>query len=246
MRPNPRNHRYVLNRVTFWAHATICAWKFSLLFEAVLKLLMKFPRAFLSGLIVLGLLAVIAATGVLWLSRTHSQWTLPLGISRTIVFNAPILNQRPTRPYGMAPVAWNAYLRACRQAKIHPLRVGQTIGNHPRSVGYHKRDGVLRVGKERVDYSAAVDLGTWDLTPAQINSFVDALADQGFAAFYRHKGKWKGGEHIHAIYAFLPMKPQLQLQVKEFLQSRKREGKSPKWRAKLKQQESKLKHWMVW
>ena len=157
-----------------------------------------------------------------------------------------ILPQHPTRPYGMAPVAWNAYLRACKQAKIHPIRIGQTVGDHPRSVGYHKRDGVLRIGGQNVDYTATVDLGTWDLKPAQINAFVDALSDQGFAAFYRHKGKWKGGEHIHAIYAFLPMKPQLQIQVKEFLRERRRKGKSPKWRAKLKSQESKLKHWMVW
>jgi len=198
---------------------------------------MKIPRLLLSACIVIGLIAVIAATGILLASRTRWYQSVPL---------PQIISSRPTRPYGMAPVAWNAYLRACRQSKIHPIRVGQTIGNHPRSVGYHKRDGVLRMGKERVDYTAAIDLGTWDLTPAQINAFVDALADQGFAAFYRHKGKWKGAEHIHAIYAFLPMKPQLQSQLSEFLRERRRAGKSPKWRGKLKAQESKLKHWMVW
>lgn len=44
---------------------------------------------------------------------------------------------------------------------------------------------------------------------------------QGFAAFYRHEGKWKGREHIHAIYALLPMKRQLRGQVREFLAMRR-------------------------
>lgn len=161
-------------------------------------------------------------------------------------FIQQILPQRATRPYGMAPVAWQAYLRACDQAGVHPFRVGQTIGDATRSVGYHKRDGFLRVGEQKVDYTAAVDLGTWDLPPQTINRLVEALALQGFAAWYRSGGKWKGHEHIHAVYAFLPMKPQLQVQLSQFLRERRRRGKSPKWRAKLRSQEEKLRHWMVW
>jgi hypothetical protein len=161
--------------------------------------------------------------------------------------NLPVLVPRhPTRPYGMAPVAWQAFLRACNSAHIHPYRIGQTIGDSPYSVGYHKRDGVLTYHGQKLDYTAAVDLGTWDLSPAQIKVFLEALTAQGFAAFYRHEGKWKDHKHIHAIYAFLPMKPQLQLQVGEFLRERLRNGKSPKWRAKLKSQEAKLKQWVVW
>lgn len=152
---------------------------------------------------------------------------------------------KPTRPYGMAPVAWQAYLRACYTAKIHPRRVGQTIGDSPRSVGYHKRDGTVIVGNQKIDYTTAADLGTWDLTPAQIERFVDALAAQGFAAYYRHKGKWKGNEHIHAIYAFLPMKPQLQIQLREFLQQRRKEGKKVLWEKKLKRQRRKLRLWAL-
>jgi hypothetical protein len=157
-----------------------------------------------------------------------------------------LVPRHPTRPYGMAPVAWQAYLRACNNAGIHPFRVGQTIGDSPYSVGYHKRDGVLMRHGQKIDYTAAVDLGIWDLPPRKINAFVEALAAQGFAAFYRHQGKWKNRRHIHAIYAFLPMKPQLQVQVGEFLRERRRTGKSPAWRNKLKAQEAKLRHWMVW
>ncbi len=196
---------------------------------------MKFSRAFFS-LLCLIFLALCIGGFVLYRNRL-SGLPLPENVVKII--------PRPTRPYGMAPVAWQAYLRACHAAKIHPWRVGQTIGNHPRSVGYHKRDGMVTVSGEKIDYTTAVDLGTWDLTPAQIERFVDALATQGFAAFYRHKGKWKGNEHIHAIYAFLPMKPQLQIQLREFLQYRRKIGKRAPWEKKLKRQRRKLRLWAL-
>ena len=175
--------------------------------------------------------------GVL-LTQQNTRWFQSVPLPR-------VVPQKLSRPYGMAPVAWQAYLRACKTAKIHPNRIGQTLGDHPNSVGYHKRDGVLQRSKEKIDYTAAVDLGVLDLTPQQTNAFVDALASQGFAAFHRHEGKWKGNEHIHAIYAFLPMKPQLQIQVGEFLRARRKAKKPVKWEKKLRRQNEKLRHWML-
>jgi hypothetical protein len=133
------------------------------------------------------------------------------------------------RPYGMAPVAFDAYVRACVRTGIHPLRVGQTIGDHPRSVGYHKRDGVLRLNGQKYDYTAAIDIGAFDLQPAKIDRFVRELSKQGFAAWYRHGPRWKNGEHIHAVYAFLPMKYQLRGQVRKFLRE-----ENPPWEKKWK------------
>ena len=130
-----------------------------------------------------------------------------------------------SRPYGMAPAAFDGFMRACLGAKVHPRRIGQTIGDHPRSVGYHLRDGTLDYRGEKLDYSAAVDIGTQDLTRAQIDKLLEELARQGFAAFYREKGKWKGVEHIHAIYAPLEMKPQLRGQLREWARKRRRERK---------------------
>lgn len=141
------------------------------------------------------------------------HWKLPRLISKSVP-------TRLTRPYGMVPVAFKAFLQACRDSRIHPNRIGQTIGDFPLSFGYHKKDGVLRVGKERIDYTAAVDLGANDLDRAGINRFLHNLTKQGFACWYREKGKWKGGEHIHAIYASLPMKPELRGQVRLFLRER--------------------------
>lgn len=135
--------------------------------------------------------------------------------------------QGAERPYGMAPVAFEAFIRACANAKIHPCRIGQTIGDAALLVGYHKRDGVLKAGGQLIDYTAAVDLGTSDLDRATIDLFLKTLTQQGFACWYREKGKWRGKEHIHAIYAQLPMKRQLRGQVREFLRDRRRDGVKP-------------------
>lgn len=140
-----------------------------------------------------------------------------------------------TRPAGMAPVAFDAFVRACVRAKIHPWRLGQTLGEHPLSVGYHRKDGVVKVNGVAEQYCAAVDLGVGDLTAQKRDEFLESLAQQGFVAFYRQGGKWKGQEHVHAIYAMLPMKPQLRGQVREFLRSRRLAGKKAlKWSRKRK------------
>jgi hypothetical protein len=124
----------------------------------------------------------------------------------------------------MAPAASRAFVQACYDSKIHPARTGQTIGDAALSVGYHKRDGVLVVKGERIDYCAAVDIGVWDLDREGINRFLHNLTRQGFASWYRENGKWKGREHIHAVYTQLPMKRQLRGQVRQFLGERKAKG----------------------
>ena len=91
---------------------------------------------------------------------------------------------RLTRPYGMAPAAFDALLRPCYRAHIHPHRIDQTIGDNPLSVGYYKRDGVLKTRGQKLDCTAAVDLGCTDLTPAQTERFMEELARYRFAAFH--------------------------------------------------------------
>ena len=116
----------------------------------------------------------------------------------------------------MAPQAFAAFMRACNRMKVTPYRIGQTIGEHPRSVGYHRRDGVLKIKGQNIDYTAAVDLGAQDMTPVQIQRFLDVMAWEGFAVWYRSGPRWKNGEHIHAIYGALKMKPQLEGQMRDF------------------------------
>lgn len=138
------------------------------------------------------------------------------------------------RPYGMAPIAFDAFVRACSHAAVNPDRIGQTIGDDPRSVGYHHRDGTLTWRGADYDYTAATDIDVSGLTDKQISLLLHELARQGFACWYRHGGKWVGDEHIHAVYALLPMKPQLQRQVKLFLRERREAGLQPlRWEVKL-------------
>jgi len=177
------------------------------------------------SLLALSVLTLAACVGLLYHKRHYG--VLP-----------PFVVPRPwgmSRPYGMAPVAFDAYVRACYRTGIHPNRIGQTIGDHPDSVGYHKRDGVVTVKRVKYDYCAAVDLGVPDLTSDKINHFLHELTLQGFACWYRHGGKWSGKEHIHAVYALLPMKPQLRGQVNQFLSERRAAGLKPLvWETKLR------------
>jgi hypothetical protein len=147
----------------------------------------------------------------------------------------PWRERRMERPWGMAPEPFRAYLRACAAAKVHPWRIGQTIGDHPRSVGYHKSDGFIVEDGRRYEYTAAIDVGALDMTEARREIFLEALARQGFTPFWRSGPNWQGSEHIHAVYALIPMKPQLRGQVLEWLDKRRAEGKRlPRWVRKLR------------
>lgn len=194
---------------------------------------MKRPRdkrhSVIVTLVTLAVVAVIAFIAASYLRPWIPQsWK---GLQR-LAFIQPPLWQRPD---GMAPAAFQAFMRACRDTKISPARIGQTMGDHPASVGYHKRDGVLVVNGQRIEYSAAVDLGANDLDRATLNRFLANLTKQGFACWYREKGHWKGREHIHAVYAQLPMKYQLRGQVRQFLRERRAKGIKPlAWERRLK------------
>lgn len=172
------------------------------------------------------------------------QWRLPSlqrsgVISGALNGRAPLFlpqgQRRMERPFGMAPEAFRAYTRACNNARVHPWRIGQTIGDHPKSAGYHLRDGFISEDGRRYEYSAAIDIGALDMSDARREIFLEKLAAQGFAAFWRSGPKWKNGEHIHAIYCLIPMKSQLRTQVLEWLDERREDGKPRlRWIRKLR------------
>ncbi len=129
----------------------------------------------------------------------------------------------------MAPVAFKEFVQACNAAQVSPRRISQTLGDNPRSKGYHQRDGVVK-GQP---YSAAVDLGVDDLTRAKRTELLEALARCGFAAWYRSGPRWESDEHVHAVYAGLPMKSQLQKQVRVWNRERRKRGrKTLRWQKK--------------
>ena len=200
---------------------------------------MKRPGCAILSIILCGL-AVAAWTERARLQRVVPRWarvmsdTTQSSIARN--FDGLVRPGTLRRPYGMAPAVFKAYVRACTNAHVHPFRIGQTIGDHPRSAGYHLRDGVLKVDGERIEYTAAVDLGAEDLSDAQRNRLMEALAKQGFVSWWRSGPKWQGNEHIHAVYALIPMKPQLREQVLLWLRERRAAGEArPKWVRKIRE-----------
>lgn len=120
------------------------------------------------------------------------------------------------RPYGMHPLAFEAYLKA----QLHPSRIGQTIGHAAASAGTHAQDGDY----EGVPYCGATDLHIADLGGDQVKTLLSALADAGFAAYYRRPGfdHWPSGDarHVHAIYGGCRMKGLLQTQIHDWVHGR--------------------------
>lgn len=175
----------------------------------------------------------VAGLGVWFCGRPY--WPLLGNWWRNTTVSRKLAGDHLTRPPGMAPAAFNGFVRACNRAHVNPWRISQTLGNHPRSVGYHLRDGFVSYQGKRLEYSAAVDMATDDLDRQQIDRLVACLGREGFAAFYRSGPKWRDDEHIHAVYAALPMKPQLRRQVRQWVAARKRSGqKSYAWERKFR------------
>jgi hypothetical protein len=119
---------------------------------------------------------------------------------------------------------------ANEQSNLAP-RIVQTLGDAKDSGGFHLRDGSYLNGlvKRNVDYCAAIDFSVIQkarrisdqagitMDAGHIKWFLHILSLNGFVAWYRRKSQGFAGEHIHAIYVGVPMKPQLQRQVKDYL-----------------------------
>lgn len=132
------------------------------------------------------------------------------------------LKRRP----GLTPAQWTAWCNAADMANIsltqHPkLRVTQAIGNAKASAGFHARDGWVTVDGHKEPYCAATDGSVLWLTLAEIKAWLNALAWWGFAGWYR---PWTTNGtpnyHIHVIYAGLPKKPELVVQLLDFVNDR--------------------------
>jgi hypothetical protein len=106
---------------------------------------------------------------------------------------------------------------ALRRIGVGASQISQTIGHAVASAGTHESDG--KAGG--AEYCAAVDLRCGDFDDEATRDLLDRLADESFAAFYRHPGTdgWpvKGAEHIHAIFTDCAMKRTLRDQVHDWL-----------------------------
>lgn len=140
----------------------------------------------------------------------------------------------PVIVFAAAPQPWSARadcpIAASGEARLSPQafsaliaigvnhRITQTLNSSTAASNYHGPDLTLN-GKT---YTAAVDLSVRCLDAPSIKKLLSQLADHGFAAWYRENGKdgWKGANHIHAVWAAEPLKPQLRNQVESWLNGR--------------------------
>jgi hypothetical protein len=136
------------------------------------------------------------------------------------------MKQELKRRTGVAPSAWNSYVSASEMAGIDlrehsKLRVTQSVGFAKASAGYHAPDGTVKTESGRESYCAATDTSVLWLELGEIRAWLNSLAWWGFVGWYR---PWttngKPNYHLHIIYAGLPMKPQLDRQLVDFLNNR--------------------------
>lgn len=139
-------------------------------------------------------------------------------------------------PYGMTPAQWFSYKRACEWADIDDPRgrITQTIGRAKASKGFHKQDGEITINGVVYKYCAALDTSIRRLKETQIRRLLEGGARYGWVGWYRYRGSFAKNRHIHWIYVNLPMKPELQRQVRDFLADRDGlagHGPEPFWTA---------------
>ena len=105
---------------------------------------------------------------------------------------------------------------------IAPERVAQGLGAFPASAGIHGADGTVH-GRP---YCAAFDLAVSDLTPAQTRILLGKLRGAGMACWWRvpgvsfpltTTGGAEAGAHIHGVDPFVPHKPRLEQQIRDYV-----------------------------
>ncbi len=110
------------------------------------------------------------------------------------------------------PVASSAYRKAVELTGMS-WTVIQGRGNAKASHGYH-------AAEPGSTYTAAIDVSVRGKSHGDIEKIVRAMRSQGWAAWYRScktRRDWCGNEHIHAAYAGIPSKSQLEDQITSFL-----------------------------
>jgi hypothetical protein len=109
-----------------------------------------------------------------------------------------------------------------RRLGVTPERVAQGLGLVPTSAGIHGIDGYVN----HRPYCAAFDLAVSDLSPPQTRTLLHTLRGAGLVCWWRipgvsfpmtTRGGIETGPHIHGIDPFVPHKPRLERQIRDYL-----------------------------
>jgi hypothetical protein len=148
---------------------------------------------------------LLAALALLWSTVVNAQpspWS-----------PSPMCAVKPRNTEGLIAGA-----RSALESAGVAHRITRTLDLSTSPANYHGADVTLD-GKK---FTAAVDISCRCLKDDQIQDLLGHLALAGFAAWYRKNGKdsWKGDDHIHAVWAAEPLKPQLRRQIASWLAGR--------------------------
>jgi hypothetical protein len=109
-----------------------------------------------------------------------------------------------------------------RRLGVTPERVAQGLGLALASAGIHGVDGYVN----HRPYCAAFDLAVSDLSPPQTRTLLHTLRGAGLVCWWRipgvsfpmtTRGGIETGPHIHGIDPFVPHKPRLERQIRDYL-----------------------------
>ncbi len=152
-------------------------------------------------------------------TKTLAKW---LGLSLLLALIAIIvLSPRPQQALPFETLHPHTQ-RAFRQLGINPQRIAQGLGTAPASAGIHGVDGYV----DHRPYCAAFDLDVSDPTPSQARALLHHLRGVGFVCWWRVPGisfpvttvsGAETGPHIHGIDPFVPHKPRLERQIRDYM-----------------------------
>ncbi len=158
-------------------------------------------------------------------TRKHSHKLPILGLllafASVIVLLAILLRQPKPLPLPFGTLHPHTQ-QVLRQLDIVPERVTQGLGTNPVSAGIHGADGMVS-GRP---YCAAFDLSVSDLTPPQTYTLLHRLRGAGLVCWWRVPGVSfpattvqgiETGPHIHGIDPFVPHKPRLETQIRDYV-----------------------------
>jgi hypothetical protein len=133
-----------------------------------------------------------------------------------------VLRPKPPRPPMPFDTLHPHTQQVLRRLGVAPERVAQGLGLAPASAGIHGVDGYIN----HRPYCAAFDLAVSDLSPPQTRTLLHTLRGAGLVCWWRipgvsfpmtTRGGIETGPHIHGIDPFVPHKPRLERQIRDYL-----------------------------
>lgn len=104
------------------------------------------------------------------------------------------------KPHGMRRDAFEVWLLACKNAEVNPDRITHTLDTPLHHVAASANTHMKSGDFEGEVYTAAFDIGLYDLDGATINRLEMELYKVGIIGWWRRLPYWHGKEHGHFLF----------------------------------------------